>query len=61
MVLAAIIIPGGFIALLSAWLGRSLAQTERGRRALAAARNAVPAWVLRPSFPRMLGTMRQAA
>jgi hypothetical protein len=40
-----LIVPGGLVALAAAWLGRTLAQTERGRKAISFARARVPAWM----------------
>jgi len=45
LIIAAILIPGGLCLLCVAWLGRALAQTERGRKALTFARQRVPAWM----------------
>jgi hypothetical protein len=44
VILAALVVPGGLVALASAALFRALARTERGRRALVVARRGVPAW-----------------
>ena len=38
---AALIIPGGFLALFAAWLAQVLSRTERGQRYLAAARTSL--------------------
>jgi hypothetical protein len=57
--LAAVIIPGGFIALLGVWLLKTLGQTERGRKVVAMARQRVPAWVGGLRFPSL--QQRQAA
>ncbi|HXN54930.1 MAG TPA: hypothetical protein VN874_01580 [Myxococcales bacterium] len=43
-VLAVIVFPGGLVALFGAVLLRALSRTQRGRRALTAARRSVPAW-----------------
>ena len=58
LIIAAILVPGGFIALAGAWLVRTLSQTERGRKVVGLARSRVPAWVasLRAPLPE-----RQAA
>jgi hypothetical protein len=45
LIVAAILIPGGLCVLCIAWLGRALAQTERGRKAITFARRRVPAWI----------------
>ena len=45
VVLAAVLVPGGFIALFGAWLVRTLGQTERGRRVVELAKSSVPSWV----------------
>jgi hypothetical protein len=65
VVFAAIIVPGGFVALFGAWLANVLARTPRGQRMLEKARAVVPAWALRrlPAMqvrPAAL-PMRQAA
>ncbi|TMA20843.1 MAG: hypothetical protein E6J84_01685 [Deltaproteobacteria bacterium] len=44
LILAAIVLPGGFIALLGAMFLRALGQTERGRKVFALARKRVPRW-----------------
>ena len=63
VILAAIIIPGGFIALLSAYLLKVASRTESGRRTLElararmeSARSRIPAWMTTPILPS-----RQAA
>jgi hypothetical protein len=43
-VLAAIVIPGGFVVLLGALAYQALRRTKRGKRAIEAARRTVPAW-----------------
>ena len=43
-VIAALFIPGGFIALAGAWLFKVVSQTERGRKVIDLARRRVPAW-----------------
>jgi hypothetical protein len=45
IVIAAVLIPGGFIALAAGWLLKALSQTERGRKVVDLARSRVPAWV----------------
>jgi hypothetical protein len=57
LILAALIVPGGLIALLGAWFFRALAQTERGQKVLKVARERVPAWVRAP----IMRPQRQAA
>jgi hypothetical protein len=57
MVLAAIVLPGGFIALLGAVMVKALAQTERGKKVVALAGKRMRA--LRFTLP--LSTERQAA
>jgi hypothetical protein len=44
LLVAAILVPGGFIALFGAWLVKALSQTERGRKVVEVARSRVPAW-----------------
>lgn len=44
VIVAAIILPGGLIALLSAFVIKRLSTTPRGQRVLAKARDSVPAW-----------------
>ena len=44
LILAAIILPGGLIALFGSLLVRQLAKTERGRKIYEAARTRVPGW-----------------
>jgi hypothetical protein len=58
VLLAAIIIPGGFIALIGGWLLQRASKTERGRRVLELARtqgvamkNKVPVWLTTPFLP----------
>jgi len=41
-VLAALVLPGGFVALVGAWLFRAASRTERGRKFLRLAREKVP-------------------
>jgi hypothetical protein len=51
VLLAAILLPGGLIALFSAWIVKRLADTPRGRKVVAQARERMPAWATRmPSF-----------
>ena len=64
VILAAFIIPGGFIALFSAWLLQRASQTERGRKVLEVARvqgtalrGFVPNWMTSP----MLAPRQKAA
>ncbi|MCA1826988.1 MAG: hypothetical protein ABR567_18705 [Myxococcales bacterium] len=58
LVVAAILVPGGFIALIGAWLVKALSQTERGRKVVDLARSRVPAWV---AGWRVAPPQRQAA
>jgi hypothetical protein len=59
LIVAAVVLPGGFIALVGAWFLKALSQTERGRRVVSLARQRVPSWapqLASPAFGR-----RQAA
>ena len=56
IIVAAIIVPGGLIALFSAALFKAMQKTERGRKVIALARRNVPAM---PAYFR--GAQRQAA
>ncbi|HEY6911227.1 MAG TPA: hypothetical protein VI356_17745 [Myxococcales bacterium] len=58
LIVAAVILPGGLIALVGAWFLRALSQTERGRRVVSLARQRVPAWM--PAFAPAV-SRRQAA
>ena len=55
LILAAILLPGGFIALIGAGILKALQQSARGRKVIALARQRVPAWattsIRLPSFP----------
>jgi uncharacterized membrane protein len=54
VIVAAIIVPGGFVALFGAWLVKTLASTERGRKVVQLARErseAVINTVRRPGLP----------
>jgi hypothetical protein len=51
VIVAAILLPGGFIALLSAFVLKRLSQTARGQRVLAAAKDSVPAWAMNMRMP----------
>lgn len=42
--IAALIVPGGLVALFGVLVFRALQQSERGRKVLALARRRVPAW-----------------
>jgi hypothetical protein len=44
LILAAIVLPGGFIVLFCAMFLKALGQTERGRKVFALARKRVPRW-----------------
>ncbi|MGE5049417.1 MAG: hypothetical protein ACM3PC_12650 [Deltaproteobacteria bacterium] len=59
LIVAAVILPGGFIALVGAWFLRALSQTERGRRVVSLARQRVPSWAPAFAFPAF--NRRQAA
>ncbi len=48
IVLAALIVPGGFIALFGAWLLKALSRTERGRKVIDFARDRVPVFAPQP-------------
>jgi hypothetical protein len=41
-VIAAIVLPGGFVALFGAWLFRAASRTRHGRKLLSLARDRVP-------------------
>jgi hypothetical protein len=56
LLLGAVLIPGGFIALLAVMLFKQLARTGRGRKVFELARSRVPAWVAGIGVPA-----RQAA
>jgi hypothetical protein len=43
VVIAAIVVPGGLVALLGAWLFKAFSRTDRGQRALSFARSRVRA------------------
>ncbi len=45
LLLGAVLVPGGFIALLAVMLLKQLARTERGRKVFEVARSRVPSWV----------------
>ena len=45
IVVAAMLVPGGLVALLGAWLLKAMSQTERGRKVVDIAKNSVPSWV----------------
>jgi hypothetical protein len=44
LIVAAVVLPGGFIALVGAWFLKALSQTERGRKVMSLARQRVPFW-----------------
>jgi hypothetical protein len=56
-VIAALVLPGGFVALFGAWLFRAASRTVRGRKFLSLARERVPFGrrlpVLAPAFVRV--------
>jgi hypothetical protein len=56
LLLGAVLIPGGFIALLAVMLLKQLARTERGRKVFEVARGRIPSWVAGIRVP-----VRQAA
>ena len=58
LILAAIVLPGGFIALLGAVFFKALTRSERGRKVMAMAKKRMPAL---PSFRTALSTREQAA
>jgi hypothetical protein len=60
VVLAAIIVPGGIIALLSAFVLKRLSQTPRGQRVLAKAKDSVPAWAMNMDWRFGFGGARAA-
>ena len=49
LIVAAIVLPGGFIALLGAMFFKALTQTERGRRVVALAQKRVSRLTLGPA------------
>jgi hypothetical protein len=51
LIIAAIVLPGGLIALAGAWFLRALSQTERGRKVVALAQRRVPSWAQSIGFP----------
>jgi hypothetical protein len=59
LILAAIIIPGGLIALFCAWAGPALARTERGRKVIDFSRHHLSAWMA--GWSALLGRERIAA
>ncbi|HET7788753.1 MAG TPA: hypothetical protein VIR81_15245 [Myxococcales bacterium] len=59
LIVAAVVLPGGFIALVGAWFLKALSQTERGRRVVSLARQRVPSWA--PPFGAAALRPRQAA
>ena len=60
IVIAAILIPGGFIALIGGFILRYAARTERGRKLLVVARASLPKMpALR--FPAFFGARQRAA
>jgi hypothetical protein len=61
MVIAALVLPGGFVALFGAWLFRAASRTVRGRKWLEFAREKVP-FGRRTTQPiPAFATVRQAA
>jgi hypothetical protein len=61
VIVAAILLPGGLIALLSAFVLKRLSQTERGQRVLARAKSNAPAWATNFRMPSLGFAARQAA
>jgi hypothetical protein len=61
VMVAAILLPGGLIALLSAYILKRLSQTQRGQRVLAKAKANVPAWASNLRMPALGAGLRQAA
>ncbi len=59
LIVAAVVVPGGFIALVGAWFLKALSQTERGRKVVSLARQRLPSWV--PPFAFPVFSRRQAA
>jgi hypothetical protein len=59
VIVAAVILPGGFIALVGAWFLKALSQTERGRKVVSLARQRVPSWA--PAFALSPFHRREAA
>ena len=61
IILAAILIPGGFIALIGGFILRYASRTERGRELLVVARARLPKMPAMPRFPAFFGARQQAA
>jgi hypothetical protein len=61
VMVAAILLPGGLIALLSVYVLKRLSQTARGQRVLAKAKESVPAWAMNFRVPAFGIGARQAA
>ena len=59
LILAALIVPGGFIALLGAFLFKAMGRTERGKKVIDYAKGRVPA--LASQVRATLSPARQAA
>jgi hypothetical protein len=59
LIVAAVVLPGGFIALVGAWFLKALSQTERGRKVVSLARQRVPFWTQPGAFPAF--SRREAA
>jgi hypothetical protein len=59
LMVAAFLVPGGFIALVGVWFLKALSQTERGRRVVSLARQRVPSWAQPFAFPEL--SRREAA
>jgi hypothetical protein len=60
VIVAAILLPGGLIALLSAFVLKRLSQTARGQRVLAKAKDSVPSWAINFDWRFGLGAARPA-
>lgn len=60
LIVAAILLPGGLIALLSAFVLKRLSETPRGQRVLAKAKDSVPAWAMNMDWRFGFGGARAA-
>jgi hypothetical protein len=60
VIIAAILLPGGLIALLSAFVLKRLSQTARGQRVIAKAKDSVPAWATNRDWRFGFGGARAA-
>ncbi|HEY2030983.1 MAG TPA: hypothetical protein VGH20_17420 [Myxococcales bacterium] len=59
VMVAAILLPGGLIALVGAFVLKRLSQTSRGQKVLQFARDKAPGWAANLKVPALVG--RQAA